>query len=87
MKVRLYSIRDKKSGFLPPTSDVNDETATRNFHFACQTRDKMFMAYPDDYDLFYVGEYDTESGIINPCNPMFVASARNAFLKDVKADV
>lgn len=88
MLVRLYSIRDKKSGYLPPTSDINDETAIRNFYFACQTRDQMFMAFPDDYDLYFVGEYETESGIINSCNPMFVASARGAFLKkDVTLDV
>lgn len=82
MEQRLYSIRDRKSGYLPPVVDVNDETAKRNFAFAIQRGDSMYLAFPDDYDLYFVGTYETESGEITPCNPLFVASARSFLLKD-----
>lgn len=82
MLVPLYAIRDRKSGFLAPTHDVNDETAKRNFAFAVQTRDKMFLAFPDDYDLYKVGAYETDSGIISPCDPVFICSARDCLVKE-----
>lgn len=87
MKQRVYAIRDKKAGFLSPLVDVNDETAKRNFGFAVQRGDSMFLAFPDDYDLYFIGEYETESGEISPCKPLFVCSARNFLLKDVRSDV
>lgn len=86
MDVRLYSIRDRKSGFLAPMHDVNDDTARRNFAFAIQNRDSMYLAFPDDYELYYVGSYDTDSGIISPCNPLFICSARSCLVKDVNED-
>lgn len=77
MLVNLYSIRDRKAGFLVPTHDINDETAQRNFAYAIQRADSMYLAFPDDYDLYYVGQYDTDSGEIAGCIPRHVCSARS----------
>lgn len=83
MIIGLYSIRDRKSGFLPPTTDVNDDTAMRNFSFAVTSREPMFLAFSDDYDLYKIGEYNTDSGIIAPCPPEHLVSARSFLVKEV----
>ncbi len=77
MLVNLYSIRDRKAGFLLPTHDINDETAQRNFAFAVQSGNQMYLAFPDDYDLYYVGQFDTDSGERHPDHPRHVCSARS----------
>lgn len=82
MKRPVYCIRDKKSGFIQPTVDQNDETAKRNFAFAVQRSDSIFLAFPDDYDLYKVGEFDSDSGEMVGCLPEFVCSARAFLVKE-----
>lgn len=83
----IYAIRDKKVGFMSPMVDQNDETAKRNFAFAVQHNDSMFMAFPDDYDLYRIGEFNSESGEIVSALPEFICSARQFLVKDVVSDV
>lgn len=83
MIVNLYAIRDRKCGFLPPTTDINDDTARRNFAYAVMSREPMFLAFPDDYDLYRVGEYDTDSGIVSSCPPEHLVSAQSLLVKEV----
>lgn len=64
----LYSIRDVKTGFLPPTTDVNDDSAKRNFAFAFK-EDSLFVFARSDYSLYKIAEYDTDSGQVVPVNP------------------
>lgn len=58
----VYSIKDLKSGYLPPTYDVNDGTAMRNFDHACQNPDSLFYTHGSDYQLFKLGTFDTDTG-------------------------
>lgn len=60
----IYCIRDSKTGFLTPTADQNDQTAMRNFAHASMQKDTLFFSHPQDYSLFRVGTFDSESGII-----------------------
>lgn len=71
----MYCVRDLKIGFLPPFTDVNDEAATRGFQYAMNKPDTLEFTNIDDYQLFKVGEYDTETGIIKPITPEFVCNA------------
>lgn len=72
----IYSIRDVKTGFLPPTVDVNDDSAIRNFHFAFTKTNSLFIAFPNDYSLYKLAEYDTESGSVSPCDvPVWLSDA------------
>lgn len=82
----VYAIRDKKAGFLQPMVDQNDETARRNFAYAIQHGDSIFMAFPDDYDLYKIGEFDSESGQMVGNLPEFICSARSFLVKE-NADV
>ena len=76
---KLYSIRDHKSGFYPPVVDTNDDTAKRNFSFAMNNNENYAFA-PADYDLYYVGSFDSETGLIT-CDhiPTLVASGVNVY--------
>lgn len=58
----VYSIKDLKSGYLPPTYDINDLCAKRNFEHACINPDSLFFTHAGDYQLFKVGTFDTELG-------------------------
>lgn len=74
----LYSVRDTKTGFLPPQADQNNDSAIRNFMHACMQKDSLMYTHGTDFELYKIGEYDTESGIINPCNPCeFLANGTN----------
>lgn len=59
---RLYSVKDKLAGFSQPTPDVSDATAKRNFSYAINNNDAMNFS-PSDYDLYYVGCFDTNKGL------------------------
>ena len=65
----IYSVRDAKTGFLPPTTDVNDDSARRNFAYAFSKQDSLFVFASSDYSLYKLGEYDTDSGQVVPNNP------------------
>lgn len=69
MKYGLYAIRDAKVGFMSVTADVNDAAARRNFEHAASNSQSLFFTHPQDYDLYKVGVYDTESGVIDPIVP------------------
>lgn len=69
MQYNIYSILDHKTGFINMTLDQNDETAKRNFAHACQVTDSLFYTHPDDYSLYCIGEFNTDSGIIEPVIP------------------
>lgn len=64
MKYGIYCIRDSKTGFLTPTADQNDQTAMRNFAHAAMQNNTLFYSHPQDYSLFRIGVFDSESGII-----------------------
>jgi len=60
----VYSVKDLKTGYLPPTFDLNDLSAMRNFEHACMNEDSLFFTHPSDYQLFKIGTYDTETATI-----------------------
>lgn len=69
----IYSVKDLKTGYLPPTYDVNDLSSMRNFEHACMNPDSLFFTHASDYQLFKVGSFDTETGEI---------TSENTFLMD-----
>ena len=74
MKYGVYCIRDIKSGWLSPTVDINDQVAIRNFAYAVQHND-MFSDFANDYSLFQIGVFDTETGDITSVSHVFLADA------------
>lgn len=81
MKKFIFAIRDNKTSFMDPFVDVSEESAKRGFFFALSNRPDSIMSYsPADFDLFLVGSFDTESGLISPYKVAeFIANGVDAF--------
>jgi len=67
MTTKIYSIRDQKAEFFnnPWFAKTHGE-AERNFRSLVNDPKSMVSQYPLDYDLYYLGEYDTNTGKIAP---------------------
>lgn len=74
----VFAIRDFKTGFLSPVCEANEASAVRNFEAACLKSDSLFFSHPEDYALFHLGSYDTDTGDMRPAVPSEVVSAVQA---------
>lgn len=66
----IYSIRDNLVGFMSPVVDVNENTARRNFARAVNQADSALDFSPNDFDLYKLGSFDDQTGVIEPCLPI-----------------
>lgn len=71
----VYCVRDLRTGYLSPTVDVNDSSAIRNFKHAATRVDSLFFSSPADYQLFRIGTYDTDDGVLVPEEHKLLATA------------
>lgn len=64
MKKRVYSIRDNKmASFGVPVIIENDAVATRQFGDVIMSGgDNVMCKHPADFTLYYLGEYDMNTG-------------------------
>ena len=82
----IYSVRDKLDGFIGPCVERGDQLATRSFTTVVNSPDSKLFANPGDYDLYKIGEFDTESGSIEPCLPSLVCSGASVFNPSLRGD-
>lgn len=76
--VKIYSIRDAKGNvFFTPKYFRNEDEARRYIHQLVNTPNEqnLINRYPEDYDLFYLGTYNEESGRINGIVPTHIVKA------------
>jgi hypothetical protein len=67
MQTKLYTIRDSKGEFYgPPFTQKTHGEAERSFHTLTNDPKSNVNQYPEDFDLYYLGEYDDISGKIKP---------------------
>lgn len=68
---RLYSIYDNVSlTYGPPTVEVSDASATRVYKsILTNPQAGLMYQYPADYDMYYIGTIDNETGYIVPQSP------------------
>ena len=78
MKYPVFSIRDNKVGFMVPNCDQSRQSAIRNFSYAINNEGVMNYA-PKDFDLYYVGEFDSDNGKIMSVLPELVVSGENVY--------
>lgn len=78
MKYPMYTYRDIKVGFMPPQCDQSDQAAIRGFCYAVNGNNGMMNYSPKDFDLFKIGEFDTETGVVTPCTPELLYAGVNA---------
>lgn len=75
----IYSIRDKHTGFISPTFDLNHQSAARNFSLALTRSDGVLGFAPSDFDLYCIGSFDSDTGVLHPVSvPEFVISGSQA---------
>lgn len=79
MKYPLFSYRDSKVGFGMPVVDQNDSAAIRGFSYAVNGRDGIMNFSPGDFDLYKIGVFDTEKGVIEGQTPELVVSGSSVF--------
>lgn len=71
----LYAIKDCKSGYLAPQCDSNKDLAVRNFAQAIASGSSIMGFAPEDFELYKIGTYDTDCGLVTSCTPEFITSA------------
>lgn len=80
MKYKVYAVRDVKANiFWQPQVDSNDETAKRGFAMMINSSEARSITgfAPGDFDLYRIGEFDSETGeIINLKANEFLCNGR-----------
>lgn len=67
MLLKMFSIRDAKGEvFNQPWFAKTHGEAERNFRTLASKPDSMVSQFPEDFDLYYIGEYDDQSGKVEP---------------------
>lgn len=63
MTYKVFSVRDAKGEvFHPPFYKKTHGEAERDFTLLVRDEKSHVHQFPDDYDLYYLGEYDDQKG-------------------------
>ncbi|WNK12667.1 MAG: nonstructural protein [Microvirus sp.] len=63
--LKIFSVRDAKAGFFHPPRILNTHAeAEREFSTLVNDDKTMLGLYPTDHDLYYLGEFDKNTGRI-----------------------
>ena len=79
----LYAIKDVKSGFSDPCTQVNDAVAARSFERQVPRMSDELGIPVSDFQLWRIGQLDVDSGILIPGNPELLLDGATFFRKDV----
>lgn len=77
MKFPLYCIRDIHVGFGTPMLNNNDQCAIRDFKYKFAAEGIM-LNNAKDFDLYCIGEFNTEDGKVTPQLPLLIISGVDA---------
>lgn len=83
MKMQMYAVHDMKAEmYMRPFCADSLAIAVRSFENEVKEPGAPLNKNPEDYNLFKVGEYDSETGVITPCvTPQHVISAMSVYTK------
>ena len=85
MVISVYCVRDSLLGFGMPILRDNDAVASRAFDYDLNIDGSPMASHPQDFQLYRIGFFDTDTGIIDSESPVLVASAID-FIKGEKDD-
>jgi len=79
MQLKMFSICDTKAGFYnQPFFQHSRLEAERSFMSLAYDSNSTISKYPEDYDLYYLGEYDNITGKITALStPEHIIKAAN----------
>ena len=70
MKHKIYSVHDAKAeAYMQPFLIPNEAMAIRACENLVNTLDHQFSTNPEDYVLFGLGEFDDQTGLLEPDSP------------------
>lgn len=74
---KMYSVRDAKTEtYNPPWYKLTHGQAERDFKTMTNDSKSPIYQYPEDFDLYYVGEYNESNGKLSSLDtPQHVAKA------------
>lgn len=74
---KIFSVRDAKAEvFHQPFYATTHAEAERNFNSLTNDEKSFVNKYPEDYDLYYLGEYDDHKGTFKTLDtPLHVVKA------------
>lgn len=77
MLLKAYSIRDQKGEvFNNPFFQKTHGEAERSFKQAVNDDQTTISKYPEDFDLYYLGEYNDQTGVFQSLDtPQHIAKA------------
>lgn len=76
MKIRYYSIRDARVGFMNLQAQQNDQVAARGFKNLLESPERnVINSNPEDYSMYCIGEFDESTGRFEcPQEPVFICN-------------
>lgn len=77
----LYAIKDVKSGFSDPCIQVNDAVAARSFELQVPILSQHIGIPLSDFQLWRVGQFDVDSGLLRPETPELLLDGASLHLK------
>ena len=82
-KMILVSLFDKKADYFHPAYCIrNKALACRAFSDAIINRnDSDLSNHPEDFELFHVGSFDLDKGILEPISPVSICSGLDFIAK------
>lgn len=67
MKKPMFSVYDNRAQvFAAPFVSVNQATAMRDFHAACNDTTSQLHNYPNDFALYEIAQFDDSNGCVEP---------------------
>jgi len=82
--LKLFAIRDRATdSFGNPMFLMSAGQATRSFtdEVNRSATDNALYAHSDDFDLYYLGEYDTSNGLFNTSTPTMVVTGKSVAIR------
>lgn len=87
MIMKLYTMRDKKSGLCSaPFAAPNDGVAFRMVLESLRDRDAMISKYPADFQVLFLGEYAEDDGSLSPAKDVRVIVEVSALAESLKVN-
>lgn len=69
-KLVICAVRDSAAvAYAPPMTFPTIGIASRTFRDEVHREESMLFKHPEDYTLFKIGEFDDETGMLEPCTP------------------
>lgn len=86
MIYNIYAIRDFKTGFLSPITEQSEVTAIRNFEYACSKDDNLMNHFPNDFSLYEIGSYDSDTGLLQAVPVIRLVASASDFVNKKESE-